>query len=74
MNVLLGNVDVSALSLREQTCLRYLALGQKNQEIAESMGCTMHTVRSYIRITMDKTGIRTRAGLASWYVQGGHAR
>lgn len=42
-------------------------LGRKNREIAEEMQITESTVKKYVQQAMDKTGTRTRAGLAVWF-------
>lgn len=48
------------LSQREYEVLRLVALGKTNAEIASTLGLTSNTVKSYLRSTMVKLGVRNR--------------
>lgn len=51
------------LSKRETDVLIYLTKGLSNKEIAEEMSLSMHTVISYRKTLIRKTGIKTVSGL-----------
>ena len=38
--------------------------GERDQDIAEELGVSINTVRTHLRVMMDKTGIRSRTALA----------
>jgi DNA-binding NarL/FixJ family response regulator len=48
------------LSARQREMLELLAAGQPYKIIAEKMGLSIHTVRSYIRRTYEKLQVHTR--------------
>lgn len=48
------------LSLREEQVLRLLASGQRYKEIAESMGLSVHTVRTHLHRIYRKLQVRTK--------------
>ena len=58
----------SALSVEftesELKVLRLVVAGERDQDIAEALGVSINTVRTHLRVMMDKTGIRSRTGLA----------
>lgn len=51
----------SKLTEREVQCLRYAALGQSQPQIAESMSCSMRTVRFHLENAMGKLGADSSA-------------
>jgi DNA-binding NarL/FixJ family response regulator len=57
--------DVSALSGREFSVVRLVALGYTGPEIAETLGITHDTVRTHARNAMTKTATRSRAQLVA---------
>jgi DNA-binding NarL/FixJ family response regulator len=50
----------SGLTRREYEVLRYVAAGQTNPEIAEELGLTRNTVKTYLQSAMNKLGARNR--------------
>jgi DNA-binding CsgD family transcriptional regulator len=61
--------DVVALSAREKDILRGILAERTYAKIGQDLGVQYETVRKYARRLRNKTGIRTRAGLAAWAVQ-----
>lgn len=51
------------LSERETDVLQWLAKGHSNKEIAEKLNISIYTVNTHRKNIMDKTGIRSMAGL-----------
>ena len=49
---------------RELEVLRLVVAGERDQDIAEELGVSINTVRTHLRVMMDKTGIRSRTALA----------
>ncbi len=56
-------IDNIHLSKREKDVLLYLTKGLNNKEIAEKMYLSIHTVMSYRKTLVRKTGIKTVSGL-----------
>jgi DNA-binding NarL/FixJ family response regulator len=50
----------TGLTRREYEVLRLVAAGQTNPEIAEELGLTRNTVKTYLQSTMSKLGARNR--------------
>ncbi|MDT4904135.1 MAG: hypothetical protein QOF92_854 [Pseudonocardiales bacterium] len=50
----------AGLTRREYEVLRLVAAGQTNPEIAEELGLTRNTVKTYLQSTMSKLGARNR--------------
>lgn len=50
----------SGLTRREYEILRRVAMGETNPEIAEALGLTRNTVKSYLQRTLEKLGARNR--------------
>ena len=48
----------------ELKVLRLLVAGERDQDIADELGVSINTVRTHLRVMMDKTGIRSRTALA----------
>lgn len=48
------------LTRREYEVLRHVAMGQTNPEIAEAIGLTRNTVKSYLQTALQKLGARNR--------------
>lgn len=60
------------LSAREREVLRLVALGHDNQQIADLLFISKHTVKNHIdKIKNQKIGVRTRTELAAWAWQQG---
>jgi DNA-binding NarL/FixJ family response regulator len=60
-----GNV---LLSGRELRTVRLVAEGLKNKDIAAQSGTSENTIKNYLRVLFDKTGMSNRTELALWYV------
>ncbi len=66
-----GNADVTMeelchrfnLTRRERQAVGYLVKGMTSKEIAQEMGISPNTVKSFVRLVMTKAGVSTRAGL-----------
>ncbi|RMF58064.1 MAG: DNA-binding response regulator [Bacteroidetes bacterium] len=62
----------AGLSEREREVLRLVALGYDNQQIADTLFISKHTVKNHIdKIKNQKIGVRTRTELAAWAWQQG---
>lgn len=57
--------EVAALSDREFSVVRLVALGDTGPEIADTLGIAHDTVRTHVRNAMTKTGTRSRAQLVA---------
>lgn len=55
-----SSADAVELSPRENQVLAYVALGLRNAEIAERLGLSVETVKSYMRNLMAKLDVRSR--------------
>jgi|GEM_PF-2869051 len=53
------------LSPRERTIAQAIANGTTRQEIAETLGISIHTVRSHVRSVLHKARVRTMRRLAA---------
>jgi len=51
------------LTARERQAVGYLVKGMTSKEIAQAMGISTNTVKSFLRLVMTKAGVSTRAGL-----------
>jgi DNA-binding CsgD family transcriptional regulator len=51
------------LTTRERQAVSYLVRGMTSKEIAQEMGISPNTVKSFLRLVMTKAGVSTRAGL-----------
>jgi len=61
--------DTMNLSEREREVLDGMAAGQPYKEIADQLGVSVHTVRSYIRRIYEKLHVRTRTEAVAKYVR-----
>ncbi len=59
------------LTEREIDVLQWLAKGLSNKEIADKLNVSIHTVNTHRKHIMDKTGIRSMAGLTIYAVSKG---
>jgi two-component system, NarL family, nitrate/nitrite response regulator NarL len=50
----------SGLTRREYEILRRVAMGETNPEIAEALGLTRNTVKTYLQRALEKLGVRNR--------------
>jgi DNA-binding NarL/FixJ family response regulator len=65
-----GQVE-GTLSEREAEVLRLIARGHSNKEIAAQLDVSVKTVETYKARSMEKLGLRSRAGIVSYAVQQG---
>ena len=59
------------LTVRETDVLKWLAKGLSNKEIADKLNVSIHTVNTHRKNIMDKTSIRSLAGLTVYAVSKG---
>ena len=64
--------EQGALTAREQTVVRLVALGNTGPEIAEELGIAHDTVRTHVRNAMTKVDARSRAHLVAKALAEGH--
>lgn len=62
------------LGVRESMCLRFLAQGHPNREIAERMILTVKTIENYVEKLKNKLNCRSRADLAKLFQESMYAR
>ena len=62
--VQIGNAWSNELTKRELDVLRQLVNGKSDADIAETLGCSLSTVKHYISTLREKTGISSRVSLA----------
>ena len=62
------------LSERELDILKLVALGYDNQQIADALYISKHTVKNHVYKSRQKLGVRTRTELAAWVWQQGHVK
>lgn len=60
-----------ALTSRELTVLRMVAVGQSNSEIAEELCLSVHTVKTHIRSILDKLRLENRTQVANYAMDRG---
>lgn len=63
--------DDDYLSEREIEVLKWLAQGLSNKEIADKLNLSIHTINTHRKNIMDKTGVRSLAGLTIYAVSKG---
>jgi len=66
VNVMLGESEFEAFTLRESEILMLLAEGLTNKEIADKLFLSEGTVKNYITLLYDKTGIKGRTKLMNY--------
>ncbi len=65
------NRGEEALTSRELTVLRMVAVGQSNSEIAERLCISVHTVKTHIRSILDKLRLENRTQVANYAMDRG---
>lgn len=60
-----------SLTPREQEVLRLICQGQSNQEIAQTLVISIHTVETHMGNLLDKLGVASRAEAAMWATKSG---
>jgi DNA-binding CsgD family transcriptional regulator len=66
-----NDTEDEQLSKRETEILKWLAKGLSNKEIANKLNISIHTVNTHRKNIMDKTSIRSLAGLTVYAVSKG---
>jgi DNA-binding CsgD family transcriptional regulator len=61
---------MTPLSAREWQCAMLASQALRNDEIAERLGISMYSVRTYIGQALEKTGARNRLALAVMFARG----
>jgi two-component system, NarL family, response regulator LiaR len=63
--------DARVLTERELDMLRHIGAGHSNQEIADALGLSANTVKTYVRTAYRKIGVRNRTEALTWCIQFG---
>ncbi|MBQ4876005.1 response regulator transcription factor [Pseudoalteromonas luteoviolacea] len=58
--------ELDLLTAREKSVIKLLASGAKNDDIADSLNISSHTVKTHIYSAFKKTNSRNRIELANW--------
>jgi DNA-binding CsgD family transcriptional regulator len=66
-----ANTTTEHLTERETDVLKWLAKGLSNKEVADKLHVSIHTVHTHRKNIMDKTSIRSLAGLTIYAVSKG---
>ncbi len=64
---------LAGLRARERECLELIVGGASTEEMAETMGVTVATVRSHVRAVLATLGVHSRLGAASFALRHGLA-
>ncbi len=59
------------LTERELEVLKYIAMGLTNNQIADKMMITHHTVKAHIASILEKYGVNNRLGAAMYAIEHG---
>lgn len=62
---------LAGLRARERECLALIVSGASTEEMAETMGVTVATVRSHVRAVLAALGVHSRLGAASFALRHG---
>ncbi len=62
---------LAGLRARERECLEMIVAGATTEEMAETMGVTVATVRSHVRAVLAALGVHSRLGAASFALRHG---
>jgi NarL family two-component system response regulator LiaR len=63
--------DIDDLSPREVDVLRLIAAGKSNQDIADTLHISLHTVATHVRNILAKTGSANRTEAAAYAMRCG---
>ena len=66
-----GSSQETVLTQREIDVLTLIAHGRNNKEIADELGLSANTVKTYIRTAYKKIGVTSRAQALGWMVSNG---
>ena len=64
------DVNIEVLTPKEKEVLALVAKGASNQEIADKLFLSNGTVRNYISVILEKTGLEHRTQIAVKYLKG----
>lgn len=62
-------VNETVLTVRERETLELIAGGMSNQEIAEALGISINTVKTFVRVLYTKIGARSRVQAVLYWQQ-----
>ena len=71
MNKTIGNINTTNLTERESEVLNLLILGYTNNEIADCLNITIHTVKAHISSILYKLVARSRTHLVYVAIKSG---
>jgi len=66
--------EADSLTKREAEMLELIAQGLSNNEIAETTGLSINSIKSFIRSAYRKIGVEKRPLAIAWAFQNGYAR
>jgi len=66
------SVQVTGLSYREMQITQLVVNGKQDMEIAQSLDISRNTVRAHLSHIFEKTGVRNRSGLISYFLLSGN--
>lgn len=69
VKTLLGSENGHPLSKREYEVMNHIVKGLTGPEIADVMGCSLTTVKTYRARILNKSGCRNSAELMAWYLK-----
>jgi DNA-binding NarL/FixJ family response regulator len=70
-NAVPGGSSITALSEKEVEIIRYVAAGMSNKEIADRLAYSEKTVKNYLSIIFQKSGVRGRTQAAIFALRQG---
>ncbi|AUJ68945.1 MULTISPECIES: response regulator transcription factor [Pseudoalteromonas] len=65
-DIILSNEELNMLTGREKSVIKLIAAGAKNEDIADRLNISSHTVKTHIYSAFKKTNSRNRVELANW--------
>ncbi|GEK11717.1 response regulator transcription factor [Pseudoalteromonas sp. McH1-7] len=65
-DIVLNSEELSILTCREKSVIKLIAAGAKNEDIADKLNISSHTVKTHIYSAFKKTNSRNRVELANW--------
>ncbi|MEJ6476690.1 response regulator transcription factor [Pseudoalteromonas piscicida] len=65
-DIVLTNEELNILTGREKSVIKLIAAGAKNEDIADKLNISSHTVKTHIYSAFKKTNSRNRVELANW--------
>ena len=65
-DIIVGHDELNQLTTREKSVIKLIASGAKNEDIADQLNISSHTVKTHIYSAFKKTNSRNRVELANW--------